>query len=205
MPRSTDIKNLIIKHERHLQKLKEQKASFGLYAPPYILIEIEDIEAELNRLQIELASLGELALAEEDDDVVTQIVLLLDEKEFDSASEILQGVPENSAQAGYANLLRALILLAGRSFNAIRPMERTRIEKCLISARKKMGDELMPLIFLAILEMDYYSYHGQVSENDISPDIVTQRLAREQLPEKDKVILKLLKASDEARNKLGLN
>ena len=54
MSRRDDIKNLIIAHERRLQKLKEQKARFGLETPPHILTEIEDIEAELERLHTAL-------------------------------------------------------------------------------------------------------------------------------------------------------
>lgn len=57
MARKDDLKQLIIRNERRLQKLKEQQASFGLHTPPHILIEIEDAEAELEKLQAELEAL----------------------------------------------------------------------------------------------------------------------------------------------------
>ncbi len=55
MTRKDDIRILVEKHNRHLQKLKEQQSSFGLHTPPHILIEIEDLEAKLEKLQTELA------------------------------------------------------------------------------------------------------------------------------------------------------
>jgi CheY-like chemotaxis protein len=53
--RRDDIKNLIQNYDRRLQKLKEQKALAGRSVDPAILIEIEDIEAELRDLTMELA------------------------------------------------------------------------------------------------------------------------------------------------------
>jgi hypothetical protein len=47
-------KRLILKHRRHLEKLQEQKASFGLHTPAHILTEIEDTEAEIEKLEREL-------------------------------------------------------------------------------------------------------------------------------------------------------
>lgn len=57
MSRRDDVNNLIAEHNRYLQKLKEKKASFGLHTPVHILTEIEDVEAEIERLQTELANL----------------------------------------------------------------------------------------------------------------------------------------------------
>ncbi len=51
------IQNLILNKNRHLQKLKEQQAKFGAIAPPHILIEIEDLEAELAQLETALNNL----------------------------------------------------------------------------------------------------------------------------------------------------
>ncbi|HXW00572.1 MAG TPA: WD40 repeat domain-containing protein, partial [Anaerolineae bacterium] len=48
---------MITKYTRSLQKLKEQQALFGLHTPHHILIEIEDTEAEIEKLQTELANL----------------------------------------------------------------------------------------------------------------------------------------------------
>jgi len=54
MSYKNSIEQLIINNQRRLQKLKEQKASFGLDTPPHILTEIEDIETEVDNLRIEL-------------------------------------------------------------------------------------------------------------------------------------------------------
>ncbi|KAA3655950.1 MAG: hypothetical protein DWQ04_32510 [Chloroflexi bacterium] len=59
MSRQDDIKQLVTQYQRRLQKLREQRASFGLTTPPHILMEIEDIEAEIAKLQAELALLNE--------------------------------------------------------------------------------------------------------------------------------------------------
>ena len=51
MPAKDDLQNLIYHQQRRLQKLQEQQAKMGLHTPPYILIEIEDTEQEITRLQ----------------------------------------------------------------------------------------------------------------------------------------------------------
>ena len=50
----TDLKKIISQKRRHLQKLQEQQAAFGLHTPPYVLLQIEDLEAEIEDLQEEL-------------------------------------------------------------------------------------------------------------------------------------------------------
>lgn len=55
-----DRENLIINYSRRLQKLKEQKAIRGINTPPETLIEIEDIEAEIEKLQTELNNIADL-------------------------------------------------------------------------------------------------------------------------------------------------
>jgi predicted nucleic acid-binding Zn-ribbon protein len=57
MPRKDDLSKLITEHRRRLQQLEIQKAKLGINAPPEILIEMEDIEAEIERLQTELKAL----------------------------------------------------------------------------------------------------------------------------------------------------
>jgi formylglycine-generating enzyme required for sulfatase activity len=49
-----DILKLIAKHQRRLQKLKERQAVEGIGTPPEVLTEIEDIEAEIERLRAKL-------------------------------------------------------------------------------------------------------------------------------------------------------
>lgn len=59
MARKDDIKALLTQHQHRLQKRKEQQARFGINTPPEILTEIEDIEAEIQRYQIELEALDD--------------------------------------------------------------------------------------------------------------------------------------------------
>ncbi len=57
--RRNDLEKLIHTYERRLQKLKEQQAFRGLDTPPHIMVEIEDIEDQIARLDTELKSLEE--------------------------------------------------------------------------------------------------------------------------------------------------
>ena len=60
MSRQKDIRELIVRNERRLQKLKEKQASYGFDTPVHILTEIEDIGAEIEKLQVKLAELEEI-------------------------------------------------------------------------------------------------------------------------------------------------
>lgn len=55
----SDIEKIIQLSLRRLQKLKEQQALKGLNTPPEVLIEIEDIEAQLEQLQTRLSQVIE--------------------------------------------------------------------------------------------------------------------------------------------------
>jgi len=55
-----DIKRLISAHKRRLQVLKEQQALQGAFADPRIILEIEDIEAKTQALQMELRKLEDI-------------------------------------------------------------------------------------------------------------------------------------------------
>jgi hypothetical protein len=61
MSRKNDLGELIVGHTRRLQKLCEQKAAYGLATEPHVLVEIEDIETEIGKLQEELAAWSELS------------------------------------------------------------------------------------------------------------------------------------------------
>jgi uncharacterized caspase-like protein len=71
MSRQDDIKTLISKHQRRLQKLLEQKAEFGLNTPAEILIEIEDIQAEIEQLESQLQA-AELEEAQAENEALVQ-------------------------------------------------------------------------------------------------------------------------------------
>ena len=59
MARKDDIERLVAINNRRLRILKEQQATYGLNTPPHIVIEIEDLEAEIAKLTTELESLGQ--------------------------------------------------------------------------------------------------------------------------------------------------
>ena len=65
-----DIKKFIELDTRRLQKLKEQQALKGINTPPEVLIEIEDIEAKLEQLQVQLSQAQE-------DEIATQAKLYI--------------------------------------------------------------------------------------------------------------------------------
>ncbi len=66
MSRQDDIKKLISIHNQRLQKLREQRALLGLFVDPQILIEIEGIEAKIEKLQAELRALKDIEEPPED-------------------------------------------------------------------------------------------------------------------------------------------
>lgn len=48
------LQEIIGQKRRQLHKLREQEAAFGLHTPPYISIQIEDLEAEIEELLVQL-------------------------------------------------------------------------------------------------------------------------------------------------------
>jgi SOS regulatory protein LexA len=61
MSHKDHLKNLIVNHNRRLQKLKELQALQGYSVDPAILLEIEDIEAKIVELKRELYELEKLS------------------------------------------------------------------------------------------------------------------------------------------------
>ncbi len=59
MSRKQYLQRLLANHTRRLEKLREQQALAGYSTNPEILLEIEDIESEIQRLQQALAALKE--------------------------------------------------------------------------------------------------------------------------------------------------
>lgn len=56
MGQKEDVQKLISRHHRRLQKLQEKKATYGQEPPPHLLLEIQDLEAELQALKAKLAT-----------------------------------------------------------------------------------------------------------------------------------------------------
>ncbi len=63
MSRQDDIQKLISNHQRRLQLLQEQQALRGLSTPPDVVIEIEDVEAQIQALQAELEIIRQSSVA----------------------------------------------------------------------------------------------------------------------------------------------
>lgn len=73
MSSQNDLKRLIINYQRRLQKLKEMQALQGINTAPETLIEIEDIEAELEKFQLALKALQDGTLALSPDSPLTSL------------------------------------------------------------------------------------------------------------------------------------
>lgn len=73
MSREEHIKRLIVNHKRRLQTLEEKQALYGLDAPPHILTEIEDIEANIEKLQTELKALANSRVNEKSQRTLTNL------------------------------------------------------------------------------------------------------------------------------------
>lgn len=56
MGQKEDVQKLISRHQRRLQKLQEKKATYDQEPPPHLLLEIQDLEAELKALETKLAA-----------------------------------------------------------------------------------------------------------------------------------------------------
>lgn len=56
MSHKENVQKLISRHQRRLQKLQEKKAAYGQEPPSHLLLEMQDLEAELRALEASLAA-----------------------------------------------------------------------------------------------------------------------------------------------------
>jgi hypothetical protein len=56
MSQKEDVQKLISRHQRRLQKLQEKKATYGQAPPSHLLLEMQDLEAELKALEAKLSA-----------------------------------------------------------------------------------------------------------------------------------------------------
>jgi len=106
----------------------------------------------------------------------------LENGEFDQARRLLDAELQPGADPARIHTYRALALLEGRHFNSLHPSERARIERHLATARRHDPELALPHLLLYVLEIDYYRYHGKVSENPVSdaePGSLEGRLSEE--------------------------
>ena len=119
MSRQADIKKLIITYNRRLQKLKEQQALEGRSTDPKVLIEIENIEAEIERLQMELMRLeADPPKSFPEERVIRQIVYGIHALHLaQQMSTPLQKKDDEACgyRRGYEDALNVVLLLVGGS------------------------------------------------------------------------------------------
>lgn len=129
---------------------------------------------------------------------------LLIQSDYEGVKALLKPIPDDSPLAGKANLYSGLALMFSAPFGRMSPGDRAELEKYLRTAQKKLENPLLALVCLAVLEIDYYHYHGRASGNNINLADVAERIQKKSLPAEDLVWVKRLSMSSLARQKLGL-
>jgi len=136
--------------------------------------------------------------------LLQQAEVMLAQNDYDGALAVLKTVPDASPLAGKANLYSGLALMFSAPFGRMSPGERTELEKFLRAAQKKLEDPLLALVCLAVLEIDYYHYHGRSSGSNINLAEIAERIHAKPLSGEDTVWIKRISMSSLARQKLGL-
>lgn len=136
--------------------------------------------------------------------LVQQAEDMLAQNDYDGAITLLKNIPDESPLAGKANLYSGLALMFRTPFGRMSPGERTELEKYLRTAQKKLVDPLLALVCLAVLEIDYYHYHGRASGSNINLADIAERIHKKSLSAEDLVWVKRISMSSLARQKLGL-
>lgn len=103
-----DLENLRRTHQRQLQALEVQAAKFGLYAPPHVLIGIEDTRKAIAVIDAQLAGFEhaqhDLAEQQTSTSLTAEIEVLVIENQFAKALDKLSGLERYRREA---NLLKA--------------------------------------------------------------------------------------------------
>jgi hypothetical protein len=94
--------------------------------------------------------------------------------------------------------------MMGSRLNRLSLADRGRLERHLKAARSQAGDSLLPAVCLAMLEIDYYNFHGQAGPNGVSTRELAAQLAGRPLPDDELDWVRLLGVSKTAKQKLGL-
>lgn len=121
---------------------------------------------------------------------------------FEKAAKTLKKAIEADDAESEGHYYLALALLRDRSFNALYSKERSQIEKHLRVAQDP--DWLPPTILLAVLEIEYYKYHGRRSDNNISIDQVAHQLRYHRLSKQERDLLRRVKIRQKTKAKLKL-
>jgi len=144
MPRKDDIKRLMANQERRLQKRKEQQALFGLDAPPHVLTEIEDIEAEIKKLQTELEALEDSDINEEPHGVFGEPQrarnLMTNDKQFSGVTigDVTGGI-HGSIIAG-RDVINATITISGQPIPADKEPTVDELKQLLAEIQQELAE-----------------------------------------------------------------
>ncbi|HEX7679728.1 MAG TPA: toll/interleukin-1 receptor domain-containing protein [Thermoanaerobaculia bacterium] len=126
-------------------------------------------------------------------------------KDYAGAERLLMRQPAAARQRAILSVYLAFARLGGRSFNALYPAERETIEMLLRRARASSPTWDLPLLLLAILEIDYYQLHGLVSAAPVRPAEVLSRNGTVSLDAVSRSLLSHLNTSQRARRELQLD
>jgi len=130
---------------------------------------------------------------------------LLVVKDYAGAERLVMRQPAAARQRATLSVYLALARLGGRSFNALYPAERETIEMLLRRARVASPVSDLPMLLLAILEIDYYQLHGLVSAAPVRPAEVLSRRGTVPLDAVSRSLLSHLYTSRRARRELQLD
>jgi TIR domain len=132
-----------------------------------------------------------------------KVIGLLMAKDYVAAERLLMRQASSTRQAAILSVYLALARLAGRSFNALYPVERETIERLLRRARASAPERELPRLLLAIMEIDYYELNGLKNDTPVSPGDVVHGGA--EMDDRWRKLLLNLNVSLRARHDLGLD
>jgi hypothetical protein len=96
-------------------------------------------------------------------------VAALHARSFEAARDLLAPLVKEPDAPSQTDGYLAMARLAGRSFNALHPVEREEIEARLHRARRKDPEWDLPPLVLHALEIDFYELHGLTSGHGYGP------------------------------------
>jgi len=128
---------------------------------------VDDYASSVERLVATLSGLDGVIHAVEE-----EVVALLTRRQYAETQRLLLRQPDATRERASFSAYLALALLGGRSFNALHPNEREEIEALVRSAHAAAPSWELPVMLLAILEIDYYALHGLVSAEPVPASAV---------------------------------
>jgi len=124
----------------------------------------------------------------DEDSEIAKCLAALSINQYSTATRICQLILKSNQSSYKAKGYLAIAQFQGRSPNALHPQVLTQIEDLLREAC--VDGWLFPEILLAIIECDYYEYHGSRSKNNINLDTVIHRFKNEGISEAELRLLR---------------